>query len=209
MEVRDYPDHPEPDWEWGVARLFPPRGEWTEEDYLNLPDNRGIELSEGCLEFLPMPRLSHQLILAYLFRILDDFITQQGLGTVLMSGTPVRLWDGKIREPDIVFRSNKRTEMDDDLYWDGADLVVEIVSQHGRKRDLEDKRNEYALAGIQEYWIVDSQETAVQVLTLEGQVYRVAAHCLPGEQVTSPMLQGLSISVDAMFAAGKARQRVG
>lgn len=31
-----------------VAELFPPQGQWTEEDYFSLPDtNRLVELSEG------------------------------------------------------------------------------------------------------------------------------------------------------------------
>jgi Uma2 family endonuclease len=40
-------------------------------------------------------------------------------------------------------------------YWEGADLVVEIVNRDDPARDLETKRAEYAEAGIPEYWIVD------------------------------------------------------
>lgn len=33
-----------------VAELFPPQGQWTEEDYFSLPDsNRYLELSEASL----------------------------------------------------------------------------------------------------------------------------------------------------------------
>jgi len=39
-----------------VAELFPRQGEWTEEDYLSLPEtNRLVELSDGKLVVLPMP----------------------------------------------------------------------------------------------------------------------------------------------------------
>ena len=51
----------EPTWE--LALLFPFQGEWTESAYLALDTNRLIELSDGCLEFLPMPTVLHQLIM--------------------------------------------------------------------------------------------------------------------------------------------------
>jgi Uma2 family endonuclease len=46
-----------------------------------------------------------------------------------------------------------------DEYWEGADLVMEVVSSHDedRRRDLVVKREEYARAGIAEYWIVDPE----------------------------------------------------
>ena len=56
-------------------------------------------------------------------------------------------------------------------YWEGADLVVEVVSDDDRRRDLETKRFEYADTGIPEYWIVDPQLGEVSVLKLAGNRY--------------------------------------
>ena len=47
---------------WPVALLFPRQGDWSEEDYLALDTTRLVELSDGCLEVLPMPSPFHQLI---------------------------------------------------------------------------------------------------------------------------------------------------
>src|SRR5207237_10469473 len=55
----------EPTWE--VARFYPLQGEWTEADYLALPTNQLVELSDGRLEFLPMPKHFHQMIVAFLY----------------------------------------------------------------------------------------------------------------------------------------------
>ena len=55
----------EPAWE--IVELFPPKGEWEEEDYFALPGNRLIELSEGSIEVLPMPTVFHQMIVAFLY----------------------------------------------------------------------------------------------------------------------------------------------
>src|SRR5437868_5332642 len=93
----------EPAWE--VAQLFPVQGDWTEADYLALPGNRLVELSDGVVEVLPMPTTSHHTILSALFLALIAFVDERKLGKVLFAGVRVRLWEGKFREPDIVFMS--------------------------------------------------------------------------------------------------------
>ena len=47
---------------------------------------------------------------------------------------------------------------------------MEVVSSgdEDRRRDLKTKRDEYALAGIPEYWIVDPELDQITVLTLDG-----------------------------------------
>src|SRR5437867_2052983 len=146
--------------EWQVALLFPGKGEWTEEEYLALPTNRGVELSEGSLEVLPVPTEAHQLIVGLLYRLLWDFVEAHRLGLVLLAGIPVRLWEGKMREPDVVFMRTQNRGRRREKYWEGADLVMEVVSPGGRQRDLEVKKQEYARAGIPEYWIIDPEQEA-------------------------------------------------
>ncbi|MBV8487355.1 MAG: hypothetical protein JO161_03680, partial [Planctomycetaceae bacterium] len=73
----------EPAWE--AARLFPDQGCWSEDDYLALDTNRLVEYSDGCVEFLPMPTLSHQLMALFLYRALQSFVSARGLGTVLVA----------------------------------------------------------------------------------------------------------------------------
>jgi hypothetical protein len=60
----------EPTWE--VAQLFPPQGEWSDEDYLALTrdSKRLIELNQGYLEVLPMPTRRHQGMVTYLYNAL-------------------------------------------------------------------------------------------------------------------------------------------
>ena len=120
-----------------------------------------------------MPTTSHQLIVAFLYRALLAFITPRGAGTVLFAPLRVRLWPGKFREPDIVFLSAEHASRIGESFWEGADLVMEVVSDDDRRRDLETKRREYAQAGIPEYWIVDPQQARITVLRLDGTTYVV------------------------------------
>lgn len=196
-------DLPEPVWD--IAWLFPPRGDWSDEEYLALPGGRLVELSERTVEVLPMPTVLHQSILFFLARMLARFVEQRGLGKVLPAGISVRLWPGKYRQPDIVFMGTQRLHGQNGKYWDGADLVMEMVSDDAkdRERDLVTKRQEYAQAGILEYWIVDPLEERILVLALDGDHYRVHGEFRPGAQATSALLPGFSVSVDDVLAGGE------
>src|SRR5437763_175025 len=89
---------------WEIAKSFPVQGQWTEDDYLALPDDEGqkIELVDGCLEFLPMPTLTHQRIAKRFFRAFDRFVEENVLGEVFYDGTKTKLSNGQIRLPDII-----------------------------------------------------------------------------------------------------------
>ncbi|MFV1966974.1 MAG: Uma2 family endonuclease [Pirellulaceae bacterium] len=190
---------------WDVALLFPPQGEWTEQDYLALDTNRMVELSDGHLEVLPMPTIFHQLLVKYLYDALNRFVSSRDEGSVLFAPLPVRLWTGKYREPDIIFLRHDRTRRVHGQPF-GADLVMEVVSQgeENRTRDLVTKRQEYAAANIAEYWIVDPREQHVIVLVADGGVYRVHGEFARGDVATSLLLSGFSMDVDSVLAAGEA-----
>jgi Uma2 family endonuclease len=189
---------------WGIALLYPVQGQWTERQYLALDTNRLIELLDGCLEFLPMPTILHQAIVAFLFDALRGFVEANAVGEVLFAPLRVKLFPGHIREPDVVYlrpeRMGNRREPPN-----GADLVMEIVSpgNENHDRDYDEKRAAYSAAGIQEYWIADPQEHRVTVLALEANGYRVHGEFTPGQQATSVMFPGFQVDVAAAFAAGE------
>src|SRR4051812_11996140 len=186
---------------WDVAHLFPDQGTWGEEEYLALNSNRLVEFSHGSLEVLVMPTTSHQLIVLYLYRVFEAFVSAGGLGTVLVAPLRVRLWPGKFREPDLVFLRAQHAARIGELFWDGADLVMEVVSDDDRRRDLETKRREYAQAGIPEYWIVDPLLARITVLRLDGPAYAVHGEFPRGTRATSHLLPGFAVDVTAALAA--------
>jgi Uma2 family endonuclease len=203
------PEEGEPTWE--IAYLFPAQGTWTENDYLNL-DGIGeayprVELCNGRLEILPMPTQTHQLILAYLFQALHTFTIAHAPGVVLFSGMKVRLQKSprvKFRDPDLVYMKAEHAHRRHEKFWDGADLIMEIVSPDpkDRERDLEVKPLDYARARIPEYWIIDPQQQRSRVLTLRGRSYRLHGEFGSGTQATSVLLPDFGVSVDEVLAAG-------
>jgi Uma2 family endonuclease len=199
MSRASHLDQPQPAWE--IAHLFPPQGAWSEEEYLALSSNRLVEYSSGSIEVLPMPTMEHQLIVAFLYSKFLTFLEPRQLGRVLFAPFRLRLWPGKFREPDLMVLLTRNAQRMRNEYWEGADLVVEVVSNDDRRRDVETKRDEYARAGISEYWIVDPRDAKVLILSLEGNRYRVAGEHAPGEAASSVLLGGLEIAVAEIFAA--------
>lgn len=194
---------------WELAELYPKQGEWTEDEYLAIDTNRLIELSQGCLVFLPMPTIFHQLILDFLYTALKAFVQERHLGLVLFAPLRVRMWPGEIREPDIVFLRPERI-VNVHRPPRGADFVMEVVSPGGEnsERDWETKRRVYAEAGVPEYWIVDPQRRVISVMALtEGNTYEEHGPFQPGGTVSSVTLPGFQVAVADVFAAGEIEQQ--
>ena len=182
------------------------QGQWTEAEYLPLQERsrRLVELSNGQIEVLSTPSLSHQRIVSYFFLLLKACAAATRLGEVLFAPLPIRLWAGKYGDPDVVYLTPGHIT-DPHHQPQGADLVVEVVSEteEDRQRDLVTKRQEYAQAGIAEYWIVDPKTETIVVLTLDGTAYRLHGEFPLGTTATSVLLPTFTADVTAVFEAGR------
>ncbi len=185
---------------WRLALLFPTQGSWSETDYLDLSGGPLIEFDAGSVEILDMPTKAHQRVVQFLLLWLHQYVLAKKIGEVFVAPLPVRLWADKFREPDIVFVRSGRADYRG--YPDGADLVVEVVSegQANRRRDIEIKPSEYCRAGIAEYWIVDLEMQRIDVLIwIDGSYQKSEFH--RGQMAVSTTYEGLSISVDHVLDA--------
>ncbi len=182
--------------------LRPLQGLWTEAQYLRLSDqtNRLVEFTDGVVEILSPPTDRHQVILLFLYDLFNAFIQVLG-GKVLVAPLRLQIRPGKYREPDILLVLDASDPRRQNRFWLGADLVVEVVSPDNPERDTRDKRADYAEAGIPEYWIIDPAEETITVLTLAGHAYGEHGRFQRGATVTSVLLEGFAVSVDALLAA--------
>jgi Uma2 family endonuclease len=120
---------------------------------------------------------------------------------VLVAPLRLRLKSGKYREPDIIVLLSQADSRRENQYWNGADLVMEIVSSDDPDRDLVTKREEYAQVGIPEYWIVNPQKETITVLRLQGQSYVEYGEFEREQTAASVFLQGFVVDVgDALDA---------
>ena len=197
----------EPEYAWEVATLYPEQGEWSEEEYLELTDraNRRIEFTDGRLEFLPMPTEIHEALVQFLLLALLEFVDKMKLGKVYSNGIRLRIRPRKHRLPDIIFLHKMHFHARHNRVWNGADLVMEVVSDDpkDRTRDYQTKLADYAEAKVAEYWIVDPDRQCVTVHRLESNRYVVHGEFTRGQQATSALLSGFAIDVASLFAVAK------
>lgn len=107
------------------------------------------------IEFMPATT-RHQDVVGFLFALLRFFVDLRQLGYVAPSPIEVRLSNRSSREPDIVFVAAAHAHRIEAKRVVGApDLVVEVISDDSVRRDRIVKRDEFAAAGVPEYWILD------------------------------------------------------
>jgi Uma2 family endonuclease len=185
-----------------LAQLFPRQGEWTEEAYFSLPEtNHIVELSEGRLVIPDLPKDSHQFAVGQLFIAISLFAQRHHLGHVRVAPLRVRLWPGKIREPDVVFLKREHEDRKGEDYWGVPDLVAEVISprtEHSsgtEKTDRQDKFQEYAQAGVAEYWLVDPAARTIEVYVLREGSYQLLGRWGVGEVARSEILPNFEVPV--------------
>lgn len=184
-----------------VLELLPEQGRWSEAQYLAVTDSTmtRAELVKHSLEFPAMPTDYHQAIAELMHSMLKAFVKPRG-GVARIAPIRVRVAPGTFREPDVVVLLNANDARREDRAWQGADLVVEVVSPDDPRRDYVDKRAEYAAAGISEYWILDPETERVTVLSLSNGVY-VGPESSRGDDAKSKLLDGFTVNVDEIFDA--------
>ena len=174
---------------------------WTEAAFFAVSDatNRRIELSDGRLVILPMPTLDHQRILKRFVDLVTAWLATHKVGELLFAAHPIRLWPGKYREPDAMICLNEHRDRMGEQESGPPDLALEILSPAIARVDSDLKSQEYAQAGIGEYWMIDPKARRVSVFTLEGRAYKLLGDFGSGERARSNILTGLEVAVDDLF----------
>ena len=174
----------------------------TYSDWLRLPDDgRLYEIIDGELLVSPPPSIRHQRISRRLAFQIERFLEASPLGEIFYAPVGVRLGDDVV-EPDLVIVLREHADRIGEQVIGGApDIVVEILSPGSAKRDLGAKRATYQSAGVPEYWIVDPESAAIEVLALERGAYLRVALLRRDDTLSSRLLEGLEIQLSMIFLA--------
>jgi len=178
------------------------QGEWTYEDYLNLPDDgHRYEIIEGILYVSNAPNIDHQFTVVELVYQMKHFVTSNQLGYVLTAPFEVHLAENtRPVQPDVLFIKAEKWPARGAKYFDGApDLIVEVLSPSTRSTDQSVKFRAYEKAQVPEYWIADPKARMVQVYTLLNQKYALLGDFIGDEVIESKVLVGLKITTDSLF----------
>lgn len=168
-------------------------------DYLSLDGPYFVEYLDGSLQVLPMPNAFHQAIAFVLANMLVSWSSSDPLARTKLGPFRVQLNDGAYREPDVCFMLGKHAARRHEQYWEGADLIVEIISQTNRDHDRVTKLREYAAAAIPEYWIIDPDERSISQFVLTQKQYELRAILRSGDVLSSLSLAGFVMDVKELF----------
>lgn len=140
------------------------QGEYTLDDYFNLPDDIRAELIDGVLYQMSAPNKAHQIIAGLVFTKLMNFKLSTGHSCMpFISPIDVNLDndDRTMVQPDVIVVCEKNTN---NKYVEGApDFVMEVLSPANRGHDMIRKLNKYYSAGVREYWMVDPDKREILV----------------------------------------------
>jgi Uma2 family endonuclease len=167
-------------------------------DYLPRPEDKPYKILDGDLCRIPAPDTKHQRVSIALSAAL--FQQLSSLGTVLEAPCDVLLSHEDIIQPDILFVLKERIGIVGEFNIQGApDLVVEILSQAMRAKNLEAKRKIYSRFGVQECWIVDPKAEIIEVQVWSEIGYITTGVYRKHARLCSPLLPNLILPLSEIF----------
>ena len=183
-----------------------PRRRLTYDDFLLFPDDglrHEIIDGEHFVTASPVPR--HQVLVGRLhFELESHLRAHPGSGQVFLAPLDVVLSQWDVVEPDLLLIGPDQPEILTARNVQGPPvLVIEVISPSTRSRDKRLKRDLFNRVGVREYWLVDPDTNVVAVHGRDegghfGEARSLAA--AEHEVLTTPLLPGLSIALDALFA---------
>ncbi len=151
------------------------QGEYTVEDYYNLPEDKRFELIDGVLYDMTAPNSPHQLIGGYIYAQLFNHITsKKGACLPMISPLDVQLDcdDKTMVQPDVIIVCGRDKVIRRCVYG-APDFVLEVLSPSTKKKDMVIKLYKYMNAGVREYWMIDPDRKKVMIYDFEHDNYPV------------------------------------
>jgi Uma2 family endonuclease len=188
----------EPPVEYGI--------EYTYADYLKFDFEEMVELIRGRIFRMSLSqRTSHQLILGRLLLPIFTYCKSKSyqifhgpVDVVLPIGNKKRDASTTVVQPDLLVLCD-RNAVEEAAIFGVPDLVVEILSEHTKKKDLQDKFSIYEESGVKEYWITMPEQKLVEVFVLENQKYRRIQTYVHTDVLLCETLPGLEVDLNEVF----------
>jgi Uma2 family endonuclease len=180
---------------------------YTYADYLKFTFDDMVEIIRGKIyKMSPAPSTTHQRISASLHHTIYSYF--QGKSCELFSapfdvvlpikGKKIEASD-RVVQPDlcVICDPLKITEQG----CHGApDWIIEILSPHTAKKDLNDKYDLYEESFVLEYWIVDPVHRSIEVFSLQdGKYQRISTYVADGE-ISPQIFPDLKIDLSKVFS---------
>ncbi len=176
------------------------------EEFMEITEKSTLrmELINGEIYLLASPNIGHQEILGRLHLLFNAYFNGKKC-RVFLAPFDVHFKKKDINEPDVMQPDvlvacdleNNVTEKG--RYMGTPTLVIEILSDSTKNKDMIDKLNTYRLSGVKEYWIVNPKQETIMVYDFNHCEINNVMLFEKGNIAQSIVFNGLSIDVKGLF----------
>ena len=181
------------------------RAKLTGADYVKLtpPSHRGVryQLIEGELVKMAGASLAHQVFIGELYIEVRTQTRALGLGEIYLPPFDVYLDQYNTFQPDLMFVFSEQRHIIGDRGVAGSpDVVMEVLSESARQRDLNVKLPVYARNGVREAWLADLRLETVSKYAGDGHTMTLVQVFAANDVLTSETMPGVSVNLGPIFA---------
>ena len=181
---------------------------YTYADYVNFSFDEMVELIRGKIfKMTPAPSASHQRVSRELLVQIADCLKGKKCEVFTAPLDVILPVEGKsfeasdrVVQPDICVICDA-SKIKEQGCFGAPDWIIEILSPHTAKKDLQDKFSLYEESGVKEYWIVEPRNQTVEVFVLVKNNYQRVQTYVHEDVVSSSTLKGLKVSLGQVFVA--------
>lgn len=164
-----------------------------------------MELINGEIHLLSSPSIGHQELLGKLHVIFTEYFKSKKCRAFL-APFDVHFKKKDFKEPDVMQPDllvacdleNNVTEKG--KYMGTPTLVIEILSDSTRSKDMIDKLNTYRLSGVKEYWIVDQKQENIMIYDFDNYEIEKYKTYEKDDIAQSLAFSGLSADITGLFS---------
>lgn len=163
------------------------------------------ELSRGVITVVDVPRPRHLALVSAARRQFAAYdLAHPGRIHGLAGGSDCKILIAELdseRHPDLAIYQTSPPEEGEDVWSQWVpEIVIEVVSPSSRRRDYEEKPEEYLRFGVLEYWIIDADERAMLVHRRSRGRWAGRTIC-PPDLYRTRLLPGFDFACGAVFEA--------
>jgi len=179
---------------------------YTYSDYMNFQIDEMVEIIRGKLfRMSPAPGSTHQKVSVNLTGMLWSHFRNKscklfpGPFDVILPETNKSIeYSTTVVQPDLCVICD-RSKIKERGCFGAPDWVIEILSPHTSKKDIQLKYEVYEDAGVKEYWVVMPKQQIVEVYILnEGKYIRHGAFAWE-DKITSYLFPEIDIDLSEVF----------
>lgn len=183
-----------------IAEIINDEKEKRSDFYNLVHENIKAEFINGEIIYQSPVVLEHWNTSANLSNLMIEYVRKNQLGKVGVEKVMISLSRNDY-EPDIVFFSKEKTALfkPGQLKFPAPDLIVEIISKKTEQTDRTIKFEDYAVHGIQEYWLIDPSKKTFEQYLNENNSYTLKVKLQDAGAIHSAAIQDFVFEISEIF----------